>query len=269
MEEDAGPAGYIWDRSTIKAALIGVIVLVLAVLVGISCYQNYLNNQNRLALEQAASAIMGTKVSIGGLYSRPWENSLTLTHVQISNPAGFTYPYAITIRAIRMTTAESGSPDLVVFRQIMVMHPVVALIIDQDVTNLMLLRGVINPEAKPAAGPLKAIVHDIQTREFTLEPSQVVADRLYMPKDVKPLHMTDIGVKENGIPVAQAVADIVGEMIRVAFITAAQSNDLQEMSRRSLTEIGSALNLGSGFVKLAKEGTVQWHSNAKGDSASP
>src|SRR5476649_2876414 len=112
--EDEGWAGNIWDRSTIKLAIVLGGLLVFAIFTGISPYHYHQNNLERLYLEKTASDMLGTKVTIGGLYWHPAENTVALTNIKIANPPGIDIPGAINIMALRMRT-DSISPSSMVF----------------------------------------------------------------------------------------------------------------------------------------------------------
>src|SRR4029077_19649178 len=99
--KDAGPAGYIWDRSTIKAAMLMGIGLIFAIFISISSYENHLNSLKRIAFEKTASEILGTKVTIGNLYIRLNRNEVIMTDVKIANLPGYKkIPQAMTIQYI-------------------------------------------------------------------------------------------------------------------------------------------------------------------------
>ena len=257
--EDEGWAGYIWDRSTIRLAVVLGGLLVFAILTSISSYHYHQNNLERLYLEKTASAMLGTKVSIGGLYWRPAENTVTLTNIKIANPPGIDIPSAITITALRMRT-DSISPSAMVFSQLTIARTAIYLTVGSDTSNLTILHANMNrttPVLTADGKPFMVVIKDVQTKEgMSMRTDVVPSDRQFSPNDIEPLHLTGIGEKEKGIPVAQAVTWIIDRIIRDAFLTAARSGALESMSNNAVLDIKSNFDMGPDFVDLANRGIV-------------
>ena len=257
--EDEGWTGYIWDRSTIRLAIALGGILVFAILTGISSYHYHQNNLERLYLEKTASDMLGTKVTIGGLYWRPAENTLNLTNIKIANPPGIDIPSAISIMALRMRT-DSISPSAMVFNQITIARTMIYLTVGSNTSNLTMLHANMDrttPVLTADGKPFMVVIKDVQTRQgLSMRTDLVPPDRQISPADLEPLHLTGIGEKEKGIPVAQAVAWIIDRIIRDAFITAARSGALESMSNNAVLDIKSNFDMGPDFVDLANRGLV-------------
>lgn len=257
--EDEGWAGYIWDRSTIRLAVVLVGLLVFAILTSISSYHYNQNNLERRYLEKTASAMLGTKVTIGGLYWRPAENTVALTDIKIANPPGIDIPSAISIRALRMRT-DSISPSAMVFNQITIARTAVYLTVGSNTSNLTILHANMDrttPVLTADGKPFMVVIKDVQTKQgMSMRTDIVPSDRQISPADIEPLHLTGIGEKEKGIPAAQAVTWIIDQIIRDAFITAARSGALESMSKNAVLDIKSNFDMGPDFVDLANRGLV-------------
>jgi hypothetical protein len=258
--EDEGYAGYIWDRSTIKSAMIIGVVFIVSILTIMSSYEIHLNSQQRAALEEVASEILGTKVSIGGYYPQPKKNLVVLTQVRIANPPGFMVvprtsfnaDMAVTIGVIRMH-AEVLAAEKKVFDEVVVSDVSVYLTVKKADANLMVLHTLAHPDADSGGG--KTVIKDILMKGMVLRPRLDDPDRDYMPHDIESLRLTGIGEEQNGIPVAQAITQTLDTIYRAAFFKAASSDVMTEMSKSYLTEVATAMNLGPQFVTIAKQGS--------------
>jgi hypothetical protein len=268
--EDEGWAGYIWDRSSIKLAIVLGGLFVFAIFMGISSYRYHLNTLKRIYLEKTASDMLGTKVKIGGLYWRPAENNAILTDIDIANPPGFTGPSAIHIMALRMQM-DSVSPSSIVFNQITIAHTFIYLALGENVSNLAILHAHMartTPVLAADGKPFTVVIKDIRTKEgMAVQPDVIPPDRQFLADDVAPLHLTGIGEKEKGIPVAQAVALMVDQIIRQSYIAAAGVGALEAMSNGAVLDIKSEFDMGPDFVDLAGRGAAIGHGAESGSTS--
>lgn len=247
-----GASGYIWTRRTIKYALtLAAAFIFLAVLL-VEAYTIHQNELRRKEMEKIAGAILGVKVTIAGYYPRPSDHAISMTDVRIGSPPGFNVDTAIQIGniSVRDISEENGQ---VVFGRVMLDHLIVYMGISQEAITLMpLISGMNTAELKRGVG-FKVKMKEVRSTVFVLRPFAIPHDNSLLSVDVDPLTMKNVG-GEKGETLGEAAVEILRQAIRLSYREAAKRYYLRAVQLSALQEIQSSLNVGKGFVSVAKNG---------------
>ncbi|HTK84547.1 MAG TPA: hypothetical protein VL625_05615 [Patescibacteria group bacterium] len=209
-------------------------------------------------MEKVASKILGVKVHIGGYYPQPGAHSISFSDIRISSPPGFDTDIAIQIGNVSIKDISSDH-DRVVFGKVVLGHVIVFMGIRRDATNLMALLSGIDA-AELAHTGYKAGLSDVRAGIFVLRSFPIPLDRNFDPLDVEPLAMKNVG---GDATVGEDAVDVLREIMRLCYRSAAKHSYLRFMETSSLQQIQSSLNVGKGFVSVAKNGTL-WRGEDEG-----
>lgn len=246
-----GASGYIWTAKTIKYALFFLAALVFLVLILVGTYKLHENEIQRREIEKVASRDLGVKVDIGSFESHPGRHSMSFSSIKIASPPGFNTDLAIQIGSISIKDISSVG-DQVVFGKVFISHVVVYMGIRRDATNLMpLLSGIDTSEL--ARGPgFKATFKNVISDIVILRPFPIPLDRNFSSVNAGSLSMKNVGGKDS--TVGQSAIDVLRGIMRLCYRSAATQSYLVGMETASLQQIQSSVNVGKGFVSVAKAG---------------
>lgn len=246
-QEKKSPVGMI-------AAVTGGLIVLLAVAAILN-----MGSMAKGLVEKLASDTLGTKVTLASLDIRPAEKTVVASGLRVDNPAGFKNPSALTVGKIAIT-AETLSPDLLVFKTVDVQGTDINMEVTQSTTNLTSIRNKINATAseKKAAGqqktPPKVIIRELVFNGMRLNPSATLAAGDMRPIEISNLRMTGIGEAQNGVPASEVMAQVMEQITRTSVQAALQGGYLEGMSADALGALKSQMGIVESFGEQAKHG---------------
>lgn len=246
-----GASGYIWTAKTIKYALFFLVAAVFLVVILLGLYRLHQNELLRRQFEDITSRVLGVKVEIGGYESYPAKHSMSFSDVTIESPRGFNENASVQIGSITITDiSESG--DRAVWGKVVISHVVVYMGIRHDATNLMALLSGINTSELAREPGFKATLKKVSSDVLILRPIPIPLDRHFDSVNAGFLSMKDVGGSDATI--GQDGIEVLKEIMRHCYRSAAEHSYLSSMETASLEQIQSSLNVGKGFVSVARTG---------------
>jgi hypothetical protein len=259
-----GASGYIWTRKTIKYAFILVAVLIFLTVILVEAFVVHRNELHRREMEQIASAALGVRVTIAAYYPHSSSNSVYLSDVRIGSPPGYDSGTALQIAGIGIQ-GISYENDHFVVKRVILSTVIVYMGIRRDSTNLMPLIAGLKSSELENAFPSKAIIRDVASTVFILRPFLIPPENTFIPVDADNLSMKEVGADKGGATIGAEAAEVLREIMRVAYRSAAKHSYLRPLGANAIEQIQSTLNVDKGFVTLAKEGLV-WQGNLNSNS---
>lgn len=216
-----------------------------------------LTSLSKHAVERLASRQFGVKVSVESLDIDPERESVLIEGLTINNPKGYKKGPAITIGTIDID-ARSLKREMLAFEDISVNGVNMRVEVTKNGTNLSDLRQQVADhmdQKKPANIKLvKVVIDHIVFTGARIEPA-VVADAI--ARDLSPavlpeIHLRGIGEAEQGIPIQEAVMQVLTHVIHVALRAAADEGYLESLTPEQQKAIGARLDFGQRIVEDAK-----------------
>ena len=186
-------------------------------------------NMNSLAkdmIERLGTQALGVAVHVDTLDINLPDKSATLTGLKIANPQGFTDANALSVESINVAL-ESVSSELIVFKAINVNGTNVNLEVRETGTNLMAIKqgmaasksveqkksqdvaSKASSQKEKSASQLKVIIKRFSMTKAQMMPRiTLIKDANLSPVTVPDIILTDIGKKENGVLVREAIVQI-------------------------------------------------------------
>jgi len=200
-------------------------------------------------LEKTATATLGVPVTIDNVVVNLGDKQAAVQGLTIGNATGFDKPYVMKVDQI---AAQLGSisKELVVINAIDVQGASVNLEVTQKGSNVSAIQKGI--KAKPADDPKPAADTSAAEAEEAAAAVKVIIDRLNIsPIAVKPsvsmagyevqkdvevpaIALRDIGRKDNGVLVHEAIAQVSGEVLKKINVAAADAGLSPEALIKSL-----------------------------------
>lgn len=250
-------------KKTAKVTLV-VFGLLVFLVVGLGAYL-YVNMDSiaKNFAEQAASKALGVPVTIGDMDIILDQKKVVVSDIAVANPQGYKNEYAITIKNISVA-GESFSSDLLSFALISVDGTAINLEVNEHGANLGALKKQTDKKAQSGssqnsepgssekASKVKVIVKRFSLTGAELTPSVTLLENANLPVvKVPDIHIKDIGEKENGVPVEEAIAQIMAVVLGEFNKTANSAGFMDGMSLEMLNEIG--ISTGEVFKKNLKK----------------
>jgi len=193
-------------------------------------------------VEKIATEALGVKVTIGSMDVVLQEKLVSVSSVRVSNPKGFSKPYAVSVDTAQILLGDL-SKGLIDFRSIDVFGTKVFLEVQEGTTNLHRLKqGIQGRSAASEEGePVKVMIRKFSIDGAELTPSvTLISQQDLKPVQVSPVTLSNIGVKEKGIPAHDAVARIVQSLLKAFGKEAGNAGFYEGLSSDALKEIGQA-----------------------------
>jgi hypothetical protein len=220
-------------------------------LILIGLHRLHQNELQRREIEKVASRALGVKVDIGGYAYYPGRHSMSFSDIKLESPRGFNADAAIQIGSIEIKDISSAG-DRAAWGKVFISHVVVYMGIRRDATNLMALLSGINASELMHGPGFKATLKDVSSDVIILRPSPIPMDRHFDAVNAGSLSMRDVG--GNDAAIGQDAIDVLKEIMRLCYRSAATHSYLSSMETASLEQIQSSLNVGKGFVSVARTG---------------
>lgn len=232
--------------STVKtAAKIGQIILgifvALLVLIGIALYVKG-GAFGKELVEKIASTHLGVEVTIDNMDISLEEKKVVLTGIKIANPAGYKGLYAISIEKI-LVAAESFSPELLSFNNVVVSGAKFNLEVNTATTNLNDLRNQSEHnsnsylKAEDTIG-LKIIIRNLVVENPVIVPVVTLEPTKYAAISGTPIYIRDVGTKNNGSLIPSAIAEVMLNVVTQINLVAMEAELFKGMSLDTMNAIG-------------------------------
>ena len=213
-----------WRRALLLSAGIGAAVIAFGVLLLVARLDDIVQG----LIERRGSALTGTAVRIESVEIALASGRATLRGLTVANPPGFTAPNVLSLQAVEVgIDVRSLLADPLVFDAIHVVAPHVFYEVNAAGTaNIDVIRRTVEGAAPgpsdPANAPTpaerprrrgnaarrKVIVHLLELREGQVT---LAGSKGQRTEELPPFELTAIGVKQGGVPPAEA-----GRIILVA-----------------------------------------------------
>ncbi len=233
---------------TLSKTALTVTSVAMALLFGGGVY--LMMNINMLAknyIERAARQTLGVDVSIGQLDIQLQNRKAGVKDLVIGNPEGFDKPYAAKVAAINIALGDV-TKQLVNFKDIDVVNPEINLEVHNNITNLSAIKNGMKVSEAKGGEQLKVIIDKLTVSQAQLKPGIVLFTKEDLPPVLVPdIILKEVGRKENGILVNEAIAQVWAGIAHKLDTQALQSGLLEGMSPEALQ------NMGLGFGQRFKE----------------
>jgi len=205
---------------------------VLAIIVALGVYL-VMNSGSLLksAIETLGPEYLGVDVSLGSAEISLTEGTGELRHLVIGNPAGFDGPHAFSLGRVKLGLDPMGqSGELIVLKTIEVDAADLAIIARGRATNLQAIMAKLEGDAaqpEPAAAEsggsdMKLIIDKFA---FTNARTSLDSDLLGKTQVTIPdIRLQDIGRKDQGISIREALTQLLRPIVRAASQALAQEN---------------------------------------------
>ena len=213
-----------WRRALLLSAGIGAAVIAFGVLLLVARLDDVVQG----LIERRGSALTGTAVRIESVEIALASGRATLRGLTVANPPGFTAPNVLSLQAVEVgIDVRSLLADPLVFDAIHVVAPHVFYEVNAAGTaNIDVIRRTVEgaapgpsdaanapppaerPRRRGNAARRKVIVHLLELREGQVT---LAGSKGQRTEELPPFELTAIGVKQGGVPPAEA-----GRIILVA-----------------------------------------------------
>lgn len=190
--------------------------------------------------ERLATDTLGVQVSMSALELSLQEKTATVSGLTIANPPGFEKPYAIRVETIKIVLSGI-SERLIEFKDIDVQGTTVNLEVKEGTTNLQTIKKNLKstPASEQSQDQMKVIIDRAAVRNAQLRPTvTLVTEQELSPVNAPDILLTGIGRKEQGVLVQEAIAQVLGSVIRTLNETAGRQGFLKGLSADSLKDMG-------------------------------
>jgi len=199
-----------------------------------------INNLAKPLTERIASDVLGVSVTIGEMDIRLKERRVYVRNIDIANPDGFSNPHAIEIDTVTVALAAIAQ-DSVDIEDVSVDGTDIYMEVKPSGTNLSVLQNNLKRSKGdgPVESTIKVIIKRFKLDGATLHPSvTLLSNKTLDPVKLSPVVLTNIGSGDNGVLARDAMAQIMGPILRDAAQKAADSGFYKGLSADKLKEIG-------------------------------
>lgn len=195
--------------------------------------------------ERLASEALGVTVSIDALEVSLQDKRAQVNGLSVANPAGFKKPNLMTVDRIEVRL-DKISQQLLNLKNINVEGTRVNVEVNENGTNLHALRQSIESNKKPnqkavenIENPMKIVVQQFVMADAQVNPSvTLITDQDLQSVKVPTIRLTDIGEKENGLLVREAIGQIWTDLSKTFAAAASNAGFYEGLSADVLQDIG-------------------------------
>ncbi|MEJ2383786.1 MAG: hypothetical protein P8Y54_05240 [Xanthomonadales bacterium] len=215
--------------------IIGILLLLLLVAAGGAWYflTFRLDGVIRQQIEQVAERSLGTEVRVGAVRTDLKNGSLTISDIEIANPAGFRNPNALTLRGIE-AAVDYGTLEV---RRVVIENPEMVIEeIDGDTNIDRLLRAaeqdVTSPQDDSAAPPV-IVIHHFRMNSSRAALESTTLD-LYTDLRVDTVELREIRgtPQEVGQQIAREILDEAAKAAAIELMKAKAAQKLDQLFNR-------------------------------------
>lgn len=224
-----------------KKFLIGIFVLLILAVVGAGAYVYY-NGTTLIkqAILDYGPDMTGTTVTVDSVTLMPLTGKAGLAGLSVGTPRGYSAPYTFKANDISLSLKpKTLLDDVLVIDKVIIAAPSVVYEPKRKTSNIEALQknidayiGPDNGEVRP--GPSRVIINRFEIRQpqVVVYAGGLIGEQSVTAKDVV---ITNIGVKENGIPPGD-VAEIVMAELQPQIISAIRSKAGKQLLNKALEE---------------------------------
>ncbi len=213
-------AGF--TRSMLKKFLLFVLGLFIVLVVVLAVFGGgWLNAAVKRAVETVGPEVTGTTVELDAVGLSLFGGSGALDRLRVGNPEGFSDDYIISVDSIDVRISpRSLLTDTVVIEKVHINAPNILIEQTRAGNNLRRLMANIEAYSPPPEDVEKGegAARDVIIRELVIEGGQLRGSALgqSISAALPRIQLEDIGTGEDGIPVKDIVAIVLGEVLRNA-----------------------------------------------------
>lgn len=242
----------------VRIIIVAVVLLVIAV---VAVFLS-LNSIVKKGVETVGPQVTKVKITLGGVSLSPLSGSGRLSDLFVGNPEGFKTESAIKVGDISVSVnVGSVMGDTIVINSVKIKAPEITFEgglggnnISKILDNVTAATGGSKPaekdaKAEPAkSGGKKLIIKDLVIEDAKLHASLTGFGGKDLTLPLPPLHLTDIGAKENGVTAGEAIKQTLTPLL--ASVTDAVKNGIA--------------NVGKGVGEAGKEAGAQLNKATEG-----
>lgn len=222
-------------KTTMTAASIGFALIFGG---GVYLYMNMDSIAQKLS-EKYASEALGVKVSIGSMKISLQERRITVGHVKIDNPPGYSNSHVVTVGEINVA-AGALTKELIELKDVSVKDADIYLEVTPKGTNLSDIRNNLNRDTGENSGAgqqaLKVILNKL-VMGGTIHPSVAIPGVKVEPFSLPALELSGIG-GANGASPGEVMAQVWVPLSRAVLNAANQQGYLQGLNADVLKDVG-------------------------------
>ncbi|MFH1016884.1 MAG: AsmA family protein [Pseudomonadota bacterium] len=231
----------------------GVVALIIVLFVA----SLFLGPILKAGIETVGPKMTQTELNVGMVTLRPFSGKAQIHHLFVGNPAGFSTPFAVSLKDFSMQmNTKSVLSKVVWIDHVLVDGPEISYETNQRGNNIETIQRNVEqftkslPGAtagKQTSGGKKVIIHELVVKNAKL---------LWTPRltgktttvDLPEIRLTDIGKSSGGAEPSQVVSEVLGKVL--AGSTTAISGAVKNLGEGVK---GTAGNVGKGLGKLFKK----------------
>jgi hypothetical protein len=225
----------------------GLFCFLLLVLIALIVVLFNLGPVVKIAVNHYGPGIMKTNVHLGKADVSVFKAQACLEDLALGNPAGFSAPNAMTIGSIIVDVDKSTlTKNTVVINRVEVLQPEITYEIKRISDNF---RTIINNMKKTESpgkkggenkaekkNGKKVIIRDLILKDIKIRTSADIVGGDIATTTISEIHLRNIGEKQNGVEIAQALLTVLNELYRQII-----SVDNLDMLKKKFDGIGNQL----------------------------
>ncbi len=223
--------------------LVGILVLVVAILVGIGIY--FLDSGIKKAVETLGPQYIQTDVKLASARLTPWSGEGSMRGLVVGNPEGFDTPNALSLGEIALDVdIQSVTSNPVLVKSLRVIKPVITVEQGRSGSNLQQLQKNIQRSTSSESGDKvsePATNSDTQKkiiiRELLVSGGKVrysnplVLGSKTVDLTLPDIRLTDIGEKSNGATGAEIAAQLIRALNKSAMSAVGNADQLKALGK--------------------------------------
>jgi uncharacterized protein involved in outer membrane biogenesis len=225
--------------------VLGILVLVVVVLVGVSLY--YLDSGIKKAVETFGPDYTLTRVELNDVSLSPLSGKGSLSGLAVGNPQGFSDANAFYLGEIAIAVdTQTLSGDPVIIHSVRIVAPQITFEQGNDGTNLQQLlknieqsTGAANTDASPEDASVEAegeakkiIIKDLQVSGGRVSYINPLLGGKALELDLPDIQMSGIGEKSNGATGAEVAEQLIAAISKSASSAVSQADVLKDAGKQ-------------------------------------
>lgn len=242
------------------------ILLLLVVIAGVVLYMN-LNSIVKKGVETYGPEITQTSVGLEESDISLFSGSGELTGIFIGNPSGFLSPSAVEVERLDVNVDTwSLFSDTAVVNELVVVSPHITYEFNERRDNLNTLKDNVDEsmaqreaerpaqEAEPEGPGQQVVIKDLYILNASVTAAWTDIEPRSMTIPLPDLHLTNIGMDENGMDPAQVFSQVWDALLAsITDVAGSSVADLQNLAEQGIYAVqegaGEVLDQGQGLVE--------------------
>lgn len=206
-----------------KKLLISVLCIMLLVVIALLVVIFNLGPIVKTAVNSYGPNITKTEMRLSNADVDVLKAQARLENFVLGNPKGFSSPHAITVGSVLVDVDESTlTKNPVIINRVEVFQPIITYEIKGTTDNFRtMIDNMKKPEKPVSTGEKKApakkegtkvVIRDLVLKDIKIKTAADIAGGNIATTTISELHLKNIGEKQNGVDMAQAVLIVLNEL---------------------------------------------------------